>query len=415
MTTAPSQGDLVVGRYELGEVIGEGGFAKVFRATDTRTGESVAVKYPNYEGSQNDRDIVTAYFDKEAETLEAIRAVGGHPNVMSLLDVSDDDGTSVLVVELVDGYELDDAIRRTGPLDDVDEVRQIGIDLCDAMSFLHENEIVYRDLKPDNVMITHRGGTVTPVLIDFNTATGFTAGAEAGDGTVDQTTIVGPYKPREVAEADQTDMRQGPWSDVYSVGKILLYLLKGTVPRKDGVDPRDFGAECEPYLAEIVEMATQTDYEDRYRNATAMKRVLEARDPTPPPAATVRYTQEDESYTVYPGDTIGRRYAEGPRSSIVIEDDGEYISTVQVQFDTDADGEWFIRDRSLNGTYVQTGNGWQRVLSEAGRERLEESGEDATDRDGNVPPELYGLRDGDLIALVHPSYGVTFEFESDQA
>ena len=414
MTAAPTQGDLVVGRYELGEVLGEGGFAKVFGATDTRTGERVAVKYPNYEGSRNDRDIVTAYFEKEAETLASIRDAGGHPNVMSLIDVADDGGTSVLVVELVDGYELDDAIRQTGPLDDIDEVREIGIALCDAMSFLHENEIVYRDLKPDNVMITHRGGTVTPVLIDFNTATGFTPGAAAADGdTSDQTTIVGPYKPREVAEADQTEMRQGPWSDVYSVGKILLYLLKGTVPRKDGVDPRDFGAECEPYLAETVEKATRTDHTDRYRNATAMKRVLEARDASPPPSATVRYTQVGETHTVYPGDTIGRRYAEGPRSSIVVEDEDEYISTVQVQFDTDADGEWFIRDRSLNGTYVQTGTGWQRVLSEPGRERLEARGEDATDRNGEVPPELYGLRDGDLIALVHPSYGVTFEFTID--
>ena len=414
MTATPTQGDLVVGRYELGEVVGEGGFAKVFAATDTETADRVALKYPNYEGSQNDRDIVTAYFEKEAETLGAIRDAGGHPNIMSLVETAEDRGTSIVVVELVDGYELDDAIRRTGPLDDIDEVRQIGIDLCDAMSFLHENEIVYRDLKPDNVMITHRGGTVTPVLIDFNTATGFTPGAAGADGdTSDQTTIVGPYKPREVAEADQTDMRQGPWSDVYSVGKILLYLLKGTVPRKDGVDPRDFGAECEPYLAEIVEMATRTDYEERYRNATAMKRVLETRDASPPPAARLRYTQEGETYTVYPGDTIGRRFAEGPRSSIVIEDEEEYISTVQVQFDTDADGEWFIRDRSLNGTFVQTGTGWQRVLSQAGRERLESCGEDPTDGNGEVPPELYGLRDGDLIALVHPSYGVTFEFGID--
>jgi serine/threonine protein kinase len=409
MTAKPREGDLVAGKYELGETVGEGGFAKVFRAVDRHSGETVAVKYPNYEGSRNDRDVVTEYFEKEGETLSRIRDAGGHPNLMSLVETVDDDGTMALVVEHVDGYELDDAIRRTGPLDDVDEAREIGVALCDAMSFLHENEIVYRDLKPDNVMITHRGGTVTPVLIDFNTATGFDSAADAAD----QTTIVGPYKPREVAEADQTETRQGPWSDVYSVGKILLYLLKGTVPRKDGVDPRDFGADCEPYLAEIVEKATASDYGDRYRNATAMKRVLEARDPSPPPSATLRYTQEGETYTVYPGDTIGRRYAEGPRSSVVIEDDDECISTVQVQFDTDDDGEWFIRDRSLNGTYVQTGGGWQRVLSEAGRERLEQRGEDATDAEGNVPPELYGLREGDLIALVHPSYGVTFEFTSE--
>jgi protein kinase/serine/threonine-protein kinase len=398
-----------MGRYELAEEIGEGGFAKVYRARDTQDGTEVAIKYPNYEGSRNDRDVIDQYFDKEADTLAQISEAGGHENLMSLIETGNDGDTSVLVVQFVDGYELDDAIRKTGPLEDIDEVRQIGIDLCDAMSFLHENEIVYRDLKPDNVMVTDRDGGITPVLIDFNTATGFDPGADAADAT----TIVGPYKPREIAEADQTDIRQGPWSDVYSVGKILLYLLKGTVPRKDGVDPRDFGATCEPYLAETVETATQTDYEQRYRNATAMKRVLEARDPATPDSAVLHHTQEDTEYTVYPGDTIGRLHADGPTPSIAIEDDEEYISTVQVQFDTDDDGEWFLRDRSLNGTYVQAGTGWQRVLCEDGRERLRERGEDPTDREGEVPPTTYGLMDGDLIALVHPSYGVTFEFQRD--
>ena len=408
MSQHPATGDRVLGRYELRETIGEGGFAEVYRAVDTETGTDVAVKFPNYEGSRNDRSVIDQYFRKEAETLAQIRDAGGHDSLMSLVDSGEHRGTSVLVVELVGGFELDDAIRQTGPLEDIEEVRQIGIDLCDAMSFLHENEIVYRDLKPDNVMVTDRDGSVTPVLIDFNTATGFDSTADVTDAT----TIVGPYKPREVAEADQSEVRQGPWSDVYSVGKILLYLLKGTVPRKDGVDPRDLGATCDSYLAETVETATQTDYERRYRNATAMKRVLEARDPSPPSAARLRHTQADTEYTVYPGDTIGRRYAEGPTPSIAIEDDEEFISTVQVQFDTDDDGEWFVRDRSLNGTYVRTRGGWQRVLSRDGRERLRERGEDPTDRDGEVPPTTYGLMDGDLVALVHPSYGVTFEFQS---
>lgn len=398
-----------MGKYELAENIGEGGFARVFRARDTTDGSEVAVKYPNYEGSRNDSDVIDDYFQKEAETLTAIRDAGGHPSLMSLVEVGEDDGTTVLAVEFVDGYELDDAIRKTGPLEDDEEVRQIGIDLCDAMSFLHQNEIVYRDLKPDNVMITDRGDGVTPVLIDFNTATGFEATEDADEAT----TIVGPYKPREVAEADQTDTRQGPWSDVYSVGKILLYLLSGTVPRRDGVDPREFDADCAPYLAEIVERATQTDYEHRYRNATAMKRVLEARDPSSPPTARLEHAEEDTEYTVYPGDTIGRRYAPGPTPSIAIEDDGEYVSTVQLQFDTDEEGEWFVHDRSLNGTYVGTGKTWQRVLSDDGRERLRESGEDPTDRHGKEPPTTYGLMDGDLIALVHPEYGITFEFHAD--
>ncbi len=408
MTVTPAVGHIAAGRYRIEEEAGEGGFAKAYRAVDTVSGETVAVKYPNYEGSSNDPDIIEEYFLKEADTLERINDAGGHENLMSLIDRDEDDGTPMLVVQYIDGYELDEAIEQTGPLEDTSHVREIGIDLCSAMSFLHENEIVYRDLKPDNVMVAERDGRPVPILIDFNTATKFNESGEASDSG---TTILGPYKPAEVADAGSTDTRQGPWSDVYSIGKILLFLLKGTVPKKDGVNPRDFGADCEPYLAEVVETATQTNYEDRYRNATVMERVLTEKDPTPPRQASITYMQEDETYTLYPGDTVGRRFAEGPTPSIAIEDEQEYISTVQVQFEVE-NGNWVLRDRSLNGTYVQTGDGWQRVLCDAGRNRLEKQGEDPTDRHGNVPPTTWELSDGDLIALVHPSYSVTFEFQT---
>lgn len=419
--SAFATGDRIADRYRIEGEAGSGGFAIAYEAVDTKTGETVAVKVPNVAGSTNDESVVVEYFLKEATALENIRDAGGHPNVMALLGRHDgnvagnsvnggknDANRPVLVVEYVDGYELDNAIDQTGPLDPT-EVREVGVALCDAMSFLHENEIVYRDLKPDNVMLTERDGVVTPVLIDFNTATGFDAAGEAEDSA---TTILGPYKPREVSDASRSEARQGPWSDVYSIGKILLFLLRGTVPKMDGVDPRDFGVECPSYLAEIIECATQTNYEERYHNATAMKHVLAERDPTPPPQASVRYLQAKDRYSIHVGDTIGREDAVGPSPAIAIADDDEYISTVQIQFDVDDHGNWLLRDRSLNGSYVQTGNGWQRVLGETGRERLRERGEDPTDRHGNVPPTTFKLADDDLIALVHPTYGVTFEFWS---
>ncbi|MBX0323673.1 protein kinase [Halomicroarcula sp. F13] len=409
MAWEPEPGDVVAGRYELAEFLGKGGFAKAYRALDTQTGDDVVLKHPNYSESQNDRSVIEEYFQKEAETLERIAAAGGHENVMALYETVEDRGTPFLVVELVvGGIELDEVIEQHGPVD-AEQVRQIGIDLADAMGFIHENEIVYRDLKPENVMLTP---DITPTLIDFNTATGFDATGDPSTGNTG-TTILGPFKPREVAEASRTDVRQGPWSDVYSIGKILLFLLKGSVPKKDGVNPQDFGADCPDDLAEIVERATQSDYRQRYRNATVLRDVLEARDPTPPATASVRYIQADQRFTVEPGDTIGRAGATGPPASITIDDpQGEYISSVQVQFDTEGD-DWYLVDRSLNGTFVQKGSGWQRVLCEAGRERLRSEGEDPTDRHGDVPPESIRLRDGDLVSLVHPTYGVTFEFDSE--
>ncbi len=409
MTQAPVVGERIAGRYDIEEEAGEGGFAKAYKARDSLTGEVVAIKVPNYEGSSNDPAVIDEYFNKESESLAQIEEAGGHPNVMTLIDRGTHDGDDFLVVEYIDGYELDEAIERLGPRKDSEEVRKFGVGLADAMGFLHEAEIVYRDLKPDNVMLTERDGLPTPVLIDFNTATGFDAEGHAADSG---TTILGPYKPREVADAGDSDTRQGPWSDVYSIGKILLFLLRGTVPKKDGVNPRDFGVDCEPYLAEIIEKATMSDYSERYPNATVMKDVLATRDPSPPSKAHLTYLDGETQHTVYPGDTLGRRYAKGPTPSIAIEDDQEYISTVQVQFEREGD-QWILRDKSTNGTYVQGGNGWEWVLSEAGRKRLQEQGENPADRHGNVPPETYPISDGNLIALVHPSYRKTFQFEEE--
>jgi len=143
MTWEPESGDVIAGQYKLEEFLGKGGFAKAFRATDIDSGESVAVKYPNYTESQNDPDIIEEYFKKEVGSLERIRRAGGHENVMDYYDQVTERDVPFLVVQLiVDGIELDEVIDQHGPIDDSEQVRQIGIDLCDAMGFLHENEIV---------------------------------------------------------------------------------------------------------------------------------------------------------------------------------------------------------------------------------------------------------------------------------
>jgi len=407
MSITTAAGDLVAGRYRLVDFLGEGGVSKAWLGRDEQTGEEVVIKHPNYD-SENAAGVVRDSIEREIAVLESIEEAGGHPNLMGLVDRVTVEGHPAMVVEHVTGENLYDAVRRRNGFTNAEDVRQVGIDLCRAMSFLHEHEIIYRDLKPDNVMLH---STLRPVLIDFNTAKGFVPGESGGSGTV----IPNPtYKPPELNnDPDLVGYRQGPWSDVYSVGKVLMFMFAASAARGDGVDPRDVpGTRSVPEpLAESIQRATRAHKNDRYRNATVLARVLERRSADPPAAASVTHLQTGEGYDLYPGDTIGRETTNGPRPSVSLADPDNYISAVQAQFDTDSDGTWLLRDRSLNGTWVRSDGEWYRVLSERGRERLTAR---ADDRDSPPEfPERVALVTGDRVALVHPEYGVHLRFEGE--
>jgi serine/threonine protein kinase len=412
MTWNPSEGDVIDDRYRLVEFLGEGGISRVWKGVDEETDEPVGIKHPNYDSS-NDADIVDRSLESELEILEGIREAGGHPHVMELRDSVVHGDTQFVVVGYVEGEVMLDAVERRNGITEPEDLRRVGIALCEAMSFLHRNGLIYRDLKPDNVMLRE---DLFPVLIDFNTAKGFEATVAADGTTASGTVIPNPvYKPPELNnDPELVGYRQGPWSDVYSIGKLLMFMLSGSGVRKDAVDPRDFpGTRSTPaYLAEIIEKATQKHKDDRYRNATVLARVLEARDPEPPDVARLANLEADETYRIYPGDTIGRQGADGPQPSIALEDPDNYISAVQVEFDQAGDGQWILRDHSLNGTWVRDGDEWDRVLSAYGRERMLEEGEDPS-QDGETPPEERVLAPGDELALVHPEYPIWLRFEGE--
>ena len=407
MAWTPSEGDLIGDRYRLEEYLGEGGISVAWRGHDEQEGRDVAVKHPNYD-SGNDPEIVDRSLRSELDILKQIREAGNHPNVMQLVGSVAHADLLFIVVEFVHGEDMYEAVTRRNGIANPEDIRAIGIALCEAMSFLHRNEVIYRDLKPDNVMLSD---DMWPVLIDFNTAKGFEPDDSAGaSGTVIPNPV---YKPPELNnDPELVGYRQGPWSDVYSIGKVLMFMLSGSGVRKHAVDPRDFpGTRSTPeYLAEIIERATAKHKDDRYRNATVLARVLEARNAEPPDVARLVHLQNGESYEIYPGDTIGRQSAEGPQPAIALKDPEKYVSAVQARFDVDEAGNWMVRDHSLNGTWVRDGDGWERVLSASGRERLVERGDDPA-TNGDAPPEQRVLEPGDEVALVHPQYPVWLRFE----
>lgn len=437
MTThwTPSVGETIAGRYEIRDEFGKGGIAQVWQAYDTQESRTVAIKHILFDSENYKRssDTMESLFDREIESLKKIRDAGGHPNIIDLYDIVTQNGTTLVVVEPVEGEELEDVSLTQN------EARQVAIELADAMGFLHKNEIIYRDLKPDNAMLKSDG---SPVLIDFNTAKEVEKDRQAGQycpqcgeevdtwervcpdcgkqfGQGGDTKIEGgsnsPYKPPETAKSLE-HMQQGPWSDVYSLGKILHFLLidndRSTVPPPPDRGPQDFGVDCPDYTDEVIRRGTKKNTDERYNNAQVFKLVLKNRDPEPPARAELRQLETDETYDIEPGDTVGRKGAAGPDATITLERDDSYVSAVQVQFSVDQNNNWILQDRSLNGTYVQRGGGWQRVLCEQGRKRLKKKGESPTDRHGDIPPEQVQLGREAVVALVNPQYDVTFEFKS---
>ncbi len=431
----PSPGTVIDGRYEVRDELGTGGIARVWRAVDRRTGDEVAVKHIYYGSDNYDRapGKVEELFGNEVSVLRQVRDAGGHEHIIDLREAVTERGTQMVVVEKVDGHELDD----DGVTLSESQAREVTAALADAMGFLHANEIIFRDLKPDNAMLRPDG---SPVLIDFNTAKSYDTDVNAEPtcpycgtalGTNDyvcsncgqrmddpEDTVIGQrnevWKPPEAVE-ERAHFRQGPWSDVYSLGKLFLMLVmgvgSGTTPRPHGKGPSEFGTDCRSHNDEIIARATKENPDERYNNARVLQVVLENKQPDPPRQARLLHRETGDRYAISPGDTVGRRGAEGPAATVQIDDPrGDYVSAVQVAFDVDDRGRWVLHDRSLNGTYVQRGSGWEHVLCENGRRRMQKKGHDPTEG-GTVPPETLPVSDGDLIALVDTSYGVTFTFE----
>jgi Tol biopolymer transport system component len=209
-----------IGAYEVTALIGEGGMGRVFRARDTRLKRDVAVKVlPDAFAADTDR---LTRFHREAEALASLN----HSNIASIHDVIDVGGSPVLVMELVEGETLADAIRR-GPLAE-DEALGIARQIADALEAAHDRGILHRDLKPANIKVTADGHVK---VLDFGLAkirnplvgpdlsaspTIMTSGAGVILGTA-------AYMSPEQARGKAVDRT----ADVWAFGCVLYEMLAG--------------------------------------------------------------------------------------------------------------------------------------------------------------------------------------------
>ena len=205
-------GELIVGRYELEELVGSGGMSNVFRAHDRLLERTVALKIL-HEQYTRDEDYVER-FRREARAVAQLT----HPNIVTVIDRGEQDGRQFIVFEYVDGQNLKDLSAR-GPLDPREAIR-LALQVAHALSFAHDRGLVHRDVKPQNVLLNDEGQAK---VTDFGIARSLDVHGVTQTGTVLGTS---DYIAPEQARGQKVD----PKTDIYSLGAVLYELLTGEVP-----------------------------------------------------------------------------------------------------------------------------------------------------------------------------------------
>jgi serine/threonine-protein kinase len=213
----PRVGLTLAGRYVIEEVLGEGGMATVYRAQHKLIDRPCAVKMMN-PGLSRD-PVVRERFRREAKAAQRL----AHPNIIEIFDQGDtDDGTSYLVMELLEGESLGTTLSR-GKMTR-ERALPIMVQMARALARAHDFEVIHRDLKPDNIFLCSRSdGTDLVKLLDFGIARSMQDARLTGQGELFGT-------PHYMAPERITSIDAGAPSDLYAMGIIFYEMLSGQLP-----------------------------------------------------------------------------------------------------------------------------------------------------------------------------------------
>ncbi|WP_379153202.1 Stk1 family PASTA domain-containing Ser/Thr kinase [Paenibacillus sp. sgz5001063] len=260
------------GRYQVIERIGGGGMALVYRAHDILLNRNVAIKVLRNQFVHDEEFI--RRFRREAQSAASL----SHPNVVSIYDVGQEDEIHYIVMEYIEGKNLNEIIKERAPLQ-VDESIRIASQICDALDHAHQNQIIHRDIKPHNILIG-RNGRVK--VTDFGIARAVTS------TTITQTgSVVGSvhYFSPEHAKGVAT----GEKSDLYSLGIVLYQMLTGVLPflgespisvalkhlQEEFEEPRLLNPLIPQSVENVILRSMRKNPEERYQSAKEMLQDLE--------------------------------------------------------------------------------------------------------------------------------------------
>ncbi len=259
---------ILMARYKILSAIGGGGQGAVYQGRDLNFPDAkrlVAIKEMHYpSGDPSVRSVTLKTFQREANILATL----AHPAIPKIFDFFDQNNRAYLVMEYVNGSDLELLLNKTRELP-IDKIVEWAIDLCDVLQYLHSHQpepIIFRDVKPANIMIDSLGKVR---LIDFGIAKIFVSGVK--------NTMIGTegYSAPEQYKGDVN-----PLSDIYSLGATLHHIITRKDPRLEppfSFDERpieDFNNDVTPQLAAIISKSLHMDPAERYQSCSEMKEAL---------------------------------------------------------------------------------------------------------------------------------------------
>ncbi|MCQ2749801.1 MAG: protein kinase [Clostridia bacterium] len=266
------KGYVLHNRYEIIEKIGAGGMSIVYKAEDLHLKRKVAIKVLRDEFVEDEEFIKR--FRREAESV----ALLNHPNIVNVYDSSVDGDINFIVMEYLNGQNLEEIISKVGKID-VNAALTILYNISEALSYAHKNGIIHRDLKTKNVVINEEG---IVKVADFGIAQ-----ATSSSTISVATNAIGSvyYYSPEMAKGEECDAR----SDIYSLGMLGYELLTGKhafdgdtpvqVALKQVADKTPRPSEicgCSLSVDYLIEKATEKNPKDRYQNAYELMRDIDA-------------------------------------------------------------------------------------------------------------------------------------------
>jgi serine/threonine protein kinase len=262
-------GIILINRYSILNVVGIGGMGAVYCARDLHfpnVEKRVAVKeMVNFVRDPNLRDTIVRNFEREANILATLN----HPAIPRIYDYFSQDDRCYLIIEFIEGKDLEVILSESKDFFAEAQIINWAIELCDVLSYLHNNKpepIIFRDIKPSNIMINQQGRAL---LVDFGIAKTFQGGQKG--------TMIGTegYSPPEQYKGEATQR-----ADLYALGATLHHLLTRRDPRMeppfsfDDRKIRSINPNISSELEAVVYTALRYDPDERYPSAEVMKEAL---------------------------------------------------------------------------------------------------------------------------------------------